>query len=242
MRRFDVISSISQSMLRSAATKTRQSKKQLFFPNWVDTNFLTPDADPGFFRSAWDVSQETRVVLYSGNMGKKQGLEIVLQAADQLRTVPNLLFLMVGAGAAQPELMSMAEQLNLDNLKFYPLQPYNQLPQLMALADIHLVIQKKGAADAVLPSKLTSILSVGGYSLITAESDTELGLLCETFPGIARRVEPEDVNALIKGLSTLLKDLPVATAKMHNQVARRYALDNLNKDRVLQRFIDELAG
>ena len=148
------------------------------------------------FRKRWGIAKFTRVVLYSGNMGKKQGLEIVLQAAAQLRQEPDLLFLMVGTGAAQEELVQQAEQLQLHNLRFYPLQPYEDLPALMALADIHLVIQKKGAADAVLPSKLTTILAVGGECVITAEANTELGLLCQEYPGIAKWIEPENVQVL----------------------------------------------
>lgn len=240
MRGFDVVSSISFSMLRNAAQKTGQPEKQLYFPNWVDTDFLTPSADPEFFRQAWGIADGTRVILYSGNMGKKQGLEIVLQAAERLHDQPNLLFLMVGTGMAQPELLTIADQLKLDNLRFYPLQPYEQLPALMALADIHLVIQKKGAADAVLPSKLITILAVGGNSVITAEADTELGLLCNQYPGIAHRIEPEDVNALVDGLTTILTELSADVAKTHNVIARRFALENLNKGQVLKRFVDEL--
>ena len=242
MRRFDAISTISYSMMHNAEQKTGQPEKLLYFPNWVDTEFLRPDVDSGFFRQHWGIAETTRVVLYSGNMGKKQGLEIVLQAADKLRNVPDLLFLMIGTGVAQESLVQEAEQLQLDNLKFYPLQPYEQLPALMALADIHLVIQRKGAADAVLPSKLTSILAVGGNSVITAEADTELGLLCNKYPGIARCVEPENVDALTACLKDMLSNLPPKSEQTHNRVARQFAFDNLNKDQVLSRFAGELGG
>ena len=198
MRRFDSISSISYSMDRNARDKTGQPEKVFYFPNWVDTDFLTPYADPGLFRKRWGIAEITRVVLYSGNMGKKQGLEIVLQAAVQFRHEPDLLFLMIGSGASREELVQLAERLQLDNLRFYPLQPYENLSALMALADIHLVVQKKGAADAVLPSKLTSILAVGGECLITAEAHTELGLLCQEYPGIARCIEPENADACMR--------------------------------------------
>ncbi len=60
--------------------------------------------------------------------------------------------------------------------------------------------KKRGAADAVLPSKLTNILAVGGNAVITAEAHTELGQLCQTFPGIAVCVEPESVEALVAGI------------------------------------------
>lgn len=60
----------------------------------------------------------------------------------------------------------MVLQRSLMNVKFYPLQSYELLPALLRLADCHLVIQRRGAADAVLPSKLTNILAAGGMPLL----------------------------------------------------------------------------
>jgi colanic acid biosynthesis glycosyl transferase WcaI len=242
MRRFDAISTISYSMVQKAKDKTRQPEKVFYFPNWVDTDFLTPDADPNLFRNRWQIPEAVRIVLYSGNMGKKQGLEIVLSAANQLRQEPNLLFLMVGNGAAQEELVHQAEKLKLDNLMFYPLQAYEDLPSLMTLADIHLVIQKKGAADAVLPSKLTTILAVGGECIITAESKTELGLLCQQYLGIASCIEPENANSLAARIRELLVNLTPKTRGSFNEVAHQFALDNLKKDQILSRLINKLTN
>jgi colanic acid biosynthesis glycosyl transferase WcaI len=240
MRRFDLISTIAYSMLRNAEQKSGQPDKLFYFPNWVDTDFLTPDADVTLFRQRWSIAKTTRVVLYSGNMGKKQGLEIVLQAADQLRQEPDILFLMIGTGAAKEELMQLAEQLQLTNLRFYPLQSYEELPALMALADIHLVVQKKGAADAVLPSKLTTILAVGGESVITAEENTELGLLCKEYPGIARCIEPENSTVLATTLQEMLLNLPIKAPGVYNKIAHQFALNNLKKDQILNRLICKL--
>ena len=240
MRRFDMISTISYSMLNKVKTKTNQPEKVFYFPNWVDTDFLKPNANPQLFRSQWKIPKSTRIVLYSGNMGKKQGLEIVLQAADQLRQEPDLLFLMVGNGAALEELTEQAKQLKLDNLRFYPLQAYEDLPALMALADIHLVIQKKGAADAVLPSKLTTILAVGGDCVITAEANTELGLLCKEYPGIARCIEPENADVLASALKAMLLELSQEKPRDYNKVAHQFALNNLKKDQILGRLINQL--
>ena len=241
MPRFDMISTISYSMLQKAKDKTSHPEKVFYFPNWVDTDFLTPDANAGLFRQRWGIAKTTRVVLYSGNMGKKQGLEIVLQAANLLNQEPDLLFLMIGTGAALEELMQQAEHLQLTNLRFYPLQPYEDLPALMALANIHLVVQKKGAADAVLPSKLTTILAVGGDSVITAEAHTELSLLCEEYPGIARCIEPENAEVLAATLKDMLLTLPVKALGVYNKVAYQFSLDNLKKDQILNRLVSELA-
>lgn len=68
----------------------------------------------------------------------------------------------------------MASERGLTNIRFFPLQSYDALPALLKMADCHLVVQKRGAADAVLPSKLTNILAVGGNAVITAEAATEL--------------------------------------------------------------------
>ena len=240
MRRFDLISSISYSMVQKVKDKSNQADNVFYFPNWVDTDFLSPDADPTYFRKLWEIPETTRIVLYSGNLGKKQGLEIVLEAADQLRQESDLLFLLIGSGAAQEELMQQAEALKLDNLKFYPLQPYENLPSLMVMADIHLVVQKKGAADSVLPSKLTTILAVGGECVITAEANTELGLLCKEYPGIASCIEPENANILAATLKHKLFNLPLKAPGLYNKVAHQFALDNLKKDQILNRLVSKL--
>jgi colanic acid biosynthesis glycosyl transferase WcaI len=238
MRRFSAISTISYSMVERADAKLGNGHKALFFPNWVDIDFVKPGPTGDLYRQLWDISPATRVVLYSGNMGRKQGLEMVLEAAATLAG-EDVLFIMVGAGAAADDLKKTVETRGLGNVRFYPLQPYEQLPELMALADVHLVVQRRGAADAVLPSKLTTILAAGGNALVTAEVHTELGKLCERHPGIAVRVEPEDAALLTEALRGMLARVDVAHRRP-NAIARAYAEQNLDKQRVLERFEADL--
>ncbi|TGE14863.1 colanic acid biosynthesis glycosyltransferase WcaI, partial [Salmonella enterica subsp. enterica serovar Poona] len=121
-------------------------------------------------------------------------------AAARLRPRPPL-FALGGQGGGKARLENMARERGLPNIKFLPLQPYDALPALLKMGDCHLVVQKRGAADAVLPSKLTNILAVGGNAVITAEPHTELGQLCARYPGIAVCVAPESADALVDGLS-----------------------------------------
>lgn len=234
MRRFDAVSTISNSMVLKAQEKTGDAVPVIFFPNWVDAAHINPQADTALFRRQWNISAETQVVLYSGNLGKKQGLELLIQAARQF-SCQDVLFLILGDGVEKLALMEQAKQLDLQNVRFEPLQPYEQLPSLMRLADVHVVIQKRGAADLVMPSKLTTILSAGGYALITAEAETELGLLCQTHPGVAECVEPENLDQFVSALQKMLLEAKSGRATV-NQVARDYALRELDKQSVLETF------
>jgi colanic acid biosynthesis glycosyl transferase WcaI len=235
MCQFSAVSSISNSMLLKADMKTGEAVPSYFFPNWVDTDFIHPDADASVFRHRWGLSENTKVVLYSGNLGKKQGLDLLIEAAKLFEAENTILFLILGDGVERQALIEQVAKLNLHNVRFESLQPYLDLPALMRLADVHLVIQKKGAADAVLPSKLTTILSAGGNALITAEAETELALLCEKFPGIAKCIEPENIEQFVMALHEMLTMNTDKKARF-NKIARQYALEYLNKKNVLEKF------
>ena len=143
-------------------------------------------------------------------------------------------FFLVGSGAYAAELQRLAKLRGLTNVEFKPLQAWEDVPAMLAAADVHLVVQRKGAADAVLPSKLTNILSAGGNAVITAEADTELGRLALKHPGIYSCVEPECVDSFCRGLEIELKKSGT------NAVARSYAEKNLNKEAILSRYREDL--
>ncbi|MDO6712876.1 glycosyltransferase WbuB [Aliiglaciecola sp. 2_MG-2023] len=236
MSGFDAVSTISFSMMDNAKSKGVPEDKLIHFPNWSDTSFVTPETDGSGLREEWGFSNEDKIVLYAGNMGAKQGLEIVLEAAKALRENIHIKLVFVGAGSIVDQLKSMADELHLSNVHFKPLQPWELVPQLLAMADIHLVIQKKGAADAVLPSKLTNILSAGGHAIVTAEEHTELGRIEKLNPGIYECIEPESIDTLVTAIgNAITKD-----TKEHNKVARQFALSYLDKNTIIDTFLIKL--
>lgn len=231
---FQFVSTISQGMLNRALEKGIKEQKLLFFPNWAEVaRFENQKKDMNFLIQL-GINPEKKIVLYSGNMGEKQGLESVVYAANYLKKYNDIQFVMVGEGVMKKNLEKLSSELNLTNISFHSLVPYSKLPNLLASADCHLVIQKKGVEDAVLPSKLTNIFAVGGNSVITASSDTTLGILCKKFAEIAVLVEPESVEALVAGIEcALLMNMP-------NQVAKKYAKDFLDKEIILRRFVEDV--
>lgn len=236
MKKFDLISSISYSMLENAERKGVDKSKLLFFPNWADTSFVTPETDGSALRKSWGVAETDKVVLYAGNIGQKQGLEIVIESAKSFENDKSVKFVFVGAGAYVDTLKELAKASGLDNVYFKPLQDWENVPAMLSMADVHLVVQKKGAADAVLPSKLTNILSAGGHALVTAEESTELGKIEQANPDIYTRVEPENTKDFIAGLKNVL----VKDTSKPNVIARNYALKNLDINNIIERFVSDI--
>lgn len=232
----DNVSTISRSMMKKAQEKGVAAEKVIFFPNWSEVarfQKVNHDAVISLCQQL-GLPDDKKIILYSGNIGEKQGLENVIAAAERLREQP-LIFAIVGQGGGKARLEKMAREHGLQNILFFPLQPYEALPALLKMGDCHLVVQKRGAADAVLPSKLTNILAVGGNAVITAEPETELGQLCESYPGIAVCVEPESVDALVAGITQAL------AMPKNNTVAREYAERTLDKENVLRQFMNDIS-
>lgn len=233
----DYVSTISHAMMRKAHEKGVSKEKVIFFPNWSELSRFRQVRmmDVEKIRRKLNFPLDKKIILYSGNIGEKQGMDIIIEAAARTTDLP-WIFIIVGEGGGKSRIEKMVSDRKIKNVKFYPLQPYESLPALLKLADSHLVIQRRGAADAVLPSKLTNIFAVGGNAVVTAESHTELGLLCQRYPDIAVCVEPESVDALIQGISQTLL-LPE-----HNAIAQAYAEKSFDKEQVLNKFISDIQG
>jgi colanic acid biosynthesis glycosyl transferase WcaI len=232
MRSFDRVTSISRSMLDKARAGGVAETKLGLFPNWVDTGALSPGGDGGRYRKQFGIPPDARVVLHSGNIGNKHGLELMLDAAAYFSGQANIFFLIVGEGAQKAALQGRARVMALENVIFAGLQPRHELRNLLASADIHVVLQKRGGGDAVYPSRLTAILSVGGRALVTASEGTELYKLSRARPGIYKCIEPENKAAFYGAISEMLQSGEVG----HNVHARQYALDSLCGDVILGRF------
>ena len=157
MRRFDRVSSISRQMVARLSTLGIPEDRTSIFPNWVDTDRIRPGIRGRAFREEWGLGTDRKIVLYAGSMGKKQGLEMVLETAKALQNDElDIFFLLVGEGSAKEGLVQRAGELGLRNVIFKPPLPPEDFPALLTLADVHLVVQK-GVAEAFMPSKLTGI-------------------------------------------------------------------------------------
>lgn len=231
------VSTIAPAMRRRAIEKGADPERTWLVPNWTDTDAIVPGARDNGLRDELDFDAGHLLVLYAGAMGAKQGLDVVLQAAARLRDQPRLQFILVGSGGDRPHLEALARDLALTNLRFLPVQPEARMNDLLAIGDMHLVVQRAQAADLVMPSKLANIMAAGRPTVATAAADTELhDLLRRHDCGIA--VAPENAIALAEALSRLADD-PARRASMGRN-ARAYAEQHLNRDAILTGFEQQL--
>lgn len=211
MRRFDVVSTISEKMRQRIIQKGVDPARVVRLDNWVDTAAIRPLDETPALRKELGVEPGRMIALYSGNMGEKQGLEILVEAARQLRDLP-LDFVLCGDGAARRRLQAAAA--DLPQVRFRPLVPFDQLAELLNCADMHLVPQRAEIEDLVLPSKLTGILASGGPAVVSAKAGTELAQVVAAAGG--QVVEPGDVAAFAGAVRSLAAD-PQRRAAMGHQ-------------------------
>ena len=232
-RQFQRVSTISPNMVQRSLTKGVSPDYAVLFPNWVDTDAIYPLTGQNSFRKELGLSEDKLVLLYSGNMGEKQGLEILGLLAQRFSPDARLHFLFCGDGAFRPQLEQMVK--GMSNVSLLPLQPIERLNELLNVADIHLLPQRADAADLVMPSKLTGMLSSGRPVLATAAAGTQVAQVVEG-RGIA--VPANDADAACQAIHLLVNDRNLRQSM--GLSARAYAVEHLGKEQVLRRFEDEL--
>ena len=237
---FDRVSSISPKMVLRAEEKGVSADRVTLFPNWVDVESLQPEVEgsPNTIREEFGLTGKT-VLLYSGNMGNKQGLEALAPLAAAFEGDEAVHFLFCGDGAFRRRLEGLVR--GRRNVTLLPLQPSERLGSLLNAADIHLLPQRGGAADLVMPSKLTGMLSSGRPVLATADMGTMLATVIAgdgAHGASGMCVSPGDDAALYAAARVLVDSPPLRRRLGSN--ARAYAVRWLGREEVLLRFEQEL--
>lgn len=228
MRRFDVVSTISQRMRQRLLAKGLDAGKAKMAVNWVDmAQFALPSPEGvTAYRRELTIPDEAIVALYSGNMGHKQGLEVLAEVAARS---PAVTFVFCGHGVGRADLLARCD--GLANVRFIDLQPAARLPDLLATADIHLLPQRADAADLVMPSKLTGMLASARPVVVTAHLGTELATVVKNC-GLV--VPPEDAAGMSTAVNTLALDLELR--RRLGSTGYEYARRELDRDAVLQQL------
>lgn len=234
LRRFHRVSTVSERMRLRLVAKGVRPERSVLLLNAVDTSAIAPLTGPSPYRAEIGLGPDQVLCLFSGTLNRKQGLHLIVAAAERLRGDARIVFLVCGEGVQRAELESVAR--TATNLRLLPLQPVGRLGDLLAAADIHLLPQSAGAADLVMPSKLGGMLASGRPVVATAAIGTEVESAVE---GRGIVVPPEDLERFVDAIRTLADDAPRRQAL--GRAARLHAEQVLDRSIVLARLDRDLA-
>jgi colanic acid biosynthesis glycosyl transferase WcaI len=228
----DFVSTISEGMSNKLRSKNVPQRKLFILKNWTDTKLIYPDASGESVRELFGIDLSKRIILYSGNIGEKQGLDMIIYVAEYLAS-HDIVFLVIGDGSYKLKFEQIVKSKALRNIKTFPVQPADLFNKILNLADIHLILQKKAAADLVMPSKFSTILAAGGVAIVTADAKTTLYDIIKA-NDIAIVIEPENPTLLGETIISALKN-DLVNCKRN---ARLYAIKNLDKEMIMNSFHD----
>jgi colanic acid biosynthesis glycosyl transferase WcaI len=193
---------LSDDMRANLAEKMRHPERLRVIPNFVDVETVRPMERENSYRAEFGLSGKT-VVMYAGNVGMSQSLDLLVAAARTTRDRDDIVYVVNGGGSTLADLQESAK--GLPNMRFVPMQPYERLPEVLAAADVHVVPLKRELSRSSVPSKTYSILAAGRPVVASVDEDSEVQRIVET-AGAGIAVPPEDETAFVAAVLDLAGD------------------------------------
>ncbi len=235
-----LVSTITEGMRERIVEKGIDPAKVVLFPARADSSLYTlrDRTDGSEFREKFGL-QGKLVVSHSGNMGVKQGLGVILEAAEKTRDREDIEYLFVGDGAMRRELEFVARARSLNHVRFMPLLDNDLFQQMLAATDIALITQQRVVSDIVFPSKTVTLLAAGCPVIASVNSASEVAkVIVRSGAGVV--VEPENAGALSSAILELSKDKETL-ARMSCE-ARRFATECWDERRTLPQMEAQIIG
>ena len=227
------ISVISDGFTENLLEKKVPKEKIVEIPNWVDVNFIKPlDPEDNYFRRENNLDGKF-VVLYSGNIALTQPLEILIDAAAQLTHIDDLAVVIVGKQEALERLNRYCYRKKVTNVILKPFQPRHKLPEMLAAANVSMVMQKHNVISFNMPSKIQVLLASGRAIIASVPSNgTAARAIIKSEGGLV--VPPEDPQVLAKAIEKLYMNPELV--KCLGEKGRQYAEKVYNFDPILDSY------
>ena len=205
VRRADRIITLGDTMTRRLVNgKDADPSKIRVIHNWSDATAIVPGPKDNPFTREHGLSGKF-VVMHSGNVGMSQDVDALLDVAERVRDLDDVVIAIVGEGSRKKHLQEEAVRRGLTNVLFLPYQPKSRLTESFAAADMFIVSLKRGLAGYIVPSKLYGVLVAGRPFVAAIESDSEAAQIARDHDcGLV--VEPGDRDAIAAAIRQLRGD------------------------------------
>jgi colanic acid biosynthesis glycosyl transferase WcaI len=227
------ISVIADGFTKNLLRKGVDCDKIVKIYNWVDINFIKPLPKKNNYFIRENNLGGKFIILYAGNIALTQPLETLIDAAAILQNLPDLAVVIVGTREALSRLEKYCQQIGCKNVLLKPLQPREKLPEMLAAADIGMVMQKTNVVDFNMPSKI-QILLASGRPIIGSIPLTGTAARAIQNSGGGVVVPPENPQALASQIKEWYCNR--AKLKIIGQKAREYAETHYTIDIALDKY------
>jgi len=199
----DRIIVISKDIRQNIIKKGVPESKITVIRNWIDTQDVKPiSKENNSLRVELGLDEDIFYVVYAGNLGKAQGVEVLIDAAAQMKSDKSIRFLIFGNGVEEDALKKKIDALGIDNVKIYPLQPASRVSEVYSLGDVCIVTCKKGYGQNAFPSKVVSIMATATPVIVAFDKESELCQVLEKYQ-FGLYSEPENATSLSESIQYL---------------------------------------
>ena len=246
-RNADKIIVISQDFKRNIMAKGVPEEKIEVIYNWVDENAITVKDEDNELFEEFGISREKFRVVYAGNLGNAQNIEIIVNAARRLKDNGQIEFIIFGKGGLEDEIKAIKAKEQLDNLKILPLQPYERVAKVYGLGHLCIVACKPGLGGAAMPSKTWSIMS-SGRAVLANFDEGELKEIVEGGPSTGSGTDSGTTKPCgvftkagdLEGFVSAIEELsqhPERCAEMGRN-GRQFILENLTREVGTRKYVE----
>lgn len=227
---------ISNDFKKNIMDKGVPEDKIVVIYNWVDENAVVPvDKEHNMLYNELGINREKFSVVYAGNFGHAQNINVIIDAAEILKDIGNIQFLMFGSGGLVEDYKKIANEKGLRNMFFFPLQPFEKVSQVYSLGDLAVVACKKGLGKGAFPSKTWSIMSAGTPIIASYDEDTDLERLVKN-NAVGVFSVADDSQQMAERILDMYNNQDLCAEYGCN--ARKYILDYVSKEKSTQKYVD----
>ena len=232
----DRIIVISNDIKQNIINKGVPEEKIVVVPNWIDSEMIHPiEKEDNYLFDKYHIPKDKFTVVYAGNLGYAQNIEVIIKSAEMLKEYQNIQFVIFGKGAQEDEYKEMAA--GLDNVYFFPIQPYSEVSYVYSVGDVSVVPCKKGFGGSAMPSKTWSIMATGIPVLASFDPGTEMEKIIKT-EEMGLFSDADDALGLSDNILKLYTDKGLREKLGKN--ARTYVKKELNRRVCTQKYIDTI--
>ena len=234
-RNADKIIVISEDFKRNIMAKGVPEEKIEVIYNWVDEKAVIPiPYEENYLFEEFHIDRNKFNVVYAGNLGNAQNVSVIIDAAIHFKGFPDLQFIIFGSGGMEEELRELVKSNQLNNVLFFPLQPYDKVAYVYGIGNVCVVSCKKGFGGSAMPSKTWNIMSSGRAVLANFDEGELEMILKKNKCGLFSKAG--DSNDFFRAIETLYKNPSFCDSLGRN--GREFILNNLTKEVGVRKYVD----